>query len=216
MIRRGIKSIGRKLLGRERKETPRPTPATPRSPAPYTAPAEPEDEGPEIEVEVEADALRVWVDDGRPVFFVDIREPYELSSGHVEDALLLPMNQVPDQLDALPRDRTLIIYCAAGARSYGVAHYLREQGIEDAWSLVGGIGAWLQQGGAWLAPPNDAVFQLLTPVFVGEGDERQPGIVQAIRGEGEDRRYTVRLSSGELLDDLHEGALAPVGRRPRR
>jgi len=214
MIRRGIKKFGRKLLGRERKEAP--APVTPRSPAPYTAPPEPEDEAPEIEVEVEADALRGWVDDGRPVFFVDIREPYELSSGHVEDALLLPMNQVPDQLDALPRDRTLIIYCAAGARSYGVAHYLREQGIEDAWSLVGGIGAWLQQGGAWLAPPHDAAFPLLTPVFVGEGDEKQPGIVQAVRGEGEARQYTVRLSSGELLNSLHEDDLFPVGRRPRR
>jgi len=223
MIRRGLKKLGKKLLRRPDPTAPAPRSAPQRStaPAPYTEPLPPEEEEEELDLEVEAEALRAWVDEGREVFFVDIREPYELSSGHVEGALLLPMNQVPDRLDALPRDRTVIIYCAAGARSFGVTHYLREQGIEDTWSLVGGIGAWLQQGGQWLSPPSDAAFPLLTPVFVTseegseEGSDRGlPGVVQAVRDEP--RRYSVRLSSGELLDDLEEAALTPVGRRPRR
>lgn len=103
-------------------------------------------------MEVEADQLRRWVDEGREVAFLDIRERYEVASGYVEGAALIPMNSVPERLDELPTDRTLIVYCAAGVRSFGVAHYLREQGIEDAWSLVGGIGAWLQQGGRHVVP----------------------------------------------------------------
>jgi len=222
MIRKGILKIGRKLLRRDSAAPVRaaPTPA----PAPHTEPPPPEEEEEELDLEVEAEALRGWVDGGREVFFVDIREPYELSSGHVDGALLLPMNQVPDRLEALPRDRTVIIYCAAGARSFGVTHYLREQGIEDTWSLAGGIGAWLQQGGAWLAPPSDAAFSLLTPVFVTAEVARSRGIdcpdrgaagtVQAVRDEP--RSYTVLLTDGGALDDLDEAALQPVGRRPRR
>ena len=33
-----------------------------------------------------------------------------------------------------------------------VAHYLREQGFPEAWSLVGGIGAWLETGAPWARP----------------------------------------------------------------
>ena len=45
---------------------------------------------------------------------LDIREPGELASGVAEGAVLLPMDLVPHHLDALPRDRPITVYCAAG------------------------------------------------------------------------------------------------------
>ena len=69
---------------------------------------------------------------------LDIREPGELAGGVAAEALLLPMNAVPHHLDALDRARPITVYCAAGARSLGVAHWLREQGY-NAVSLEGGI-----------------------------------------------------------------------------
>jgi len=83
------------------------------------------------------------------VHFLDIREPGEVRNGVVMGCQWIPMNSVPDRLDELPKDKTLIVYCAAGARSYGVTHWLREQGFQDTWSLVGGLGAWLAEGGEW-------------------------------------------------------------------
>lgn len=67
---------------------------------------------------------------------LDIREPGELTSGVAEGAILLPMDLVPHHVDELPPKVT--VYCAAGARSFGVAHWLRDQGIE-AYSLSGGV-----------------------------------------------------------------------------
>jgi len=72
---------------------------------------------------------------------LDIREPGELASGVAAGALLLPMDLVPHHLDRLPRDRPITVYCAAGARSWGVAHWLREQGFPGAVSLAGGLSA---------------------------------------------------------------------------
>jgi rhodanese-related sulfurtransferase len=72
---------------------------------------------------------------------LDIREPGEMASGVAAGAILLPMDLVPHHLDRLPRDRDITVYCAAGARSWGVAHWLREQGFGRAWSLAGGVGA---------------------------------------------------------------------------
>lgn len=71
---------------------------------------------------------------------LDIREPGELAGGVAEGAMLLPMDLVPHHVGDLPRDRPITVYCAAGARSLGVAHWLRQRGLA-AVSLAGGIGA---------------------------------------------------------------------------
>jgi rhodanese-related sulfurtransferase len=70
---------------------------------------------------------------------VDIREPHELAGGVPRGALVLPMDLVPHHVDRLPVDRPLVIACAAGARSLGVASWLRQQGYANAVSLAGGV-----------------------------------------------------------------------------
>jgi rhodanese-related sulfurtransferase len=39
-----------------------------------------------------------------------------------------------------------VVYCAAGMRSYGVTHWLREQGWTDAWSLSSGLHGAVEAG----------------------------------------------------------------------
>lgn len=83
---------------------------------------------------------------------LDVREPGEYASGVAEGALLIPMDLVPHQLAALPKGRAITVYCAAGARSAGVAHWLREQGLAGAVSLAGGVGAVRFGGGRIVVP----------------------------------------------------------------
>lgn len=138
------KVIGRVLRRPEpaRADAPRPVearpaarPASPAPPRTADAPAPPGaavdlTDGLEVEMPVPGSLL------------LDIREPGELASGAADGALLLPMDLVPHHLDELPRDRPITVYCAAGARSFGVAHWLREQGFAGAVSLAGGIGVF--------------------------------------------------------------------------
>lgn len=81
-----------------------------------------------------------------PPLLLDVREGHEWSQVRIPSALHIPMNSVPNRLDELPRSRPLVVICAHGSRSYGVAHYLREQGF-DAASLQGGITRWRIEGG---------------------------------------------------------------------
>ena len=115
---------------------------TPRVETPVVRPpAAPEPEpDPPPEVEIDTDQLKAWIADETAFTLLDIRESHELRFGHAEDALLLRMNDIPNRLEELPdRATRLVVYCAAGSRSYGVAHWLREQGWEDAWSLESGF-----------------------------------------------------------------------------
>lgn len=73
---------------------------------------------------------------------LDIREPVEVAICAIEDSVLIPMQQVPQQLEALPREHPLIIVCHHGARSAKVTEFLRNSGFDNAWNLDGGIDAW--------------------------------------------------------------------------
>jgi rhodanese-related sulfurtransferase len=104
-------------------------------------PITPEPEPEEIKVpELTPAALRTALATGNPPLVLDVREQYEWNQVNLPDALHIPMNRVPDRLADLPRDRTIVVMCAHGSRSYGVTHYLREQGL-DAYNLTGGITA---------------------------------------------------------------------------
>ena len=177
-------------------------------------------------MEIEAEGVAALRDAGRPLVFLDIREPGEIRHGHIAGATLIPMNEVPDRLAELPQDRVLIVYCAAGARSFGVAHYLREQGFPEAWSLVGGIGAWTTvDRAAWLPPPAGARFPPTTPVRLTEAaaarlgragaTAARSGTVQEVRAtEDGALRYTLGIQ-GERIGDLEESELEGIGRTPR-
>ncbi len=73
---------------------------------------------------------------------LDIREPVEVAICVIEDSVSIPMRQVPQQLETLPREHPLIVICHHGVRSAMVTDFLRNSGFDNAWNLAGGIDAW--------------------------------------------------------------------------
>ena len=104
--------------------------------------AGPESAGTEAAVgSVEADNLARLLDgDPRP-FLLDVREPMEwhtMNLAHM-GAVLVPMREVSDRMDEIPRDRPVVVYCHSGARSLEVAKLLAAEGYQDVRNLEGGI-----------------------------------------------------------------------------
>lgn len=81
------------------------------------------------------------------LIILDVRQPEEFANGHVEGAVLCPL----EALDGLPSskrmdmDTPLLVICAVGVRSAFAAKYLRSRGFA-AWTLTGGMNAWLDAG----------------------------------------------------------------------
>jgi rhodanese-related sulfurtransferase len=74
---------------------------------------------------------------------VDVREPWEFATTHIEGSLPIPMGEVPTRAHKeLDIDERLVIVCHHGVRSMNVTAWLRRQGFEKAQSLRGGIDAW--------------------------------------------------------------------------
>jgi rhodanese-related sulfurtransferase len=76
---------------------------------------------------------------------LDVREDNEWESGRAPNALHITLNGVPDDVDELPADRTIICVCRSGARSERATKFLLGQG-KDAVNLEGGMLAWSAEG----------------------------------------------------------------------
>ncbi|HEY6238441.1 MAG TPA: rhodanese-like domain-containing protein [Thermoplasmata archaeon] len=76
------------------------------------------------------------------VLLLDVREPEERATAAIDPSVHIPMDQVPEHLADLPRDRTIVVYCHHGGRSEMVASYLEGEGYPDVVNLSGGIDRW--------------------------------------------------------------------------
>ena len=93
-------------------------------------------------MEITAGELAERLGRGDEVFLLDVREPMEWNVSHLENAKHIPMRQVPSSIDALPKDREIVVYCRTGARSANVQHYLLANGFTKVKNLAGGLKAW--------------------------------------------------------------------------
>lgn len=57
------------------------------------------------------------------------------------DSINIPIAEVPDRLDEIPRDRPVAVFCPANVRASMVYAYLRSTGYEDVLVLDGGYAA---------------------------------------------------------------------------
>ena len=99
-----------------------------------------------------AQDVKERIDCGETVPLLDVREPYETSGGIIPGAIIIPLGQLPNRWEELKDCNEVVVYCAAGMRSYQAAGFLREHGIFNATSMEGGISAWMHLGGAVKRP----------------------------------------------------------------
>lgn len=55
---------------------------------------------------------------------IDVREQFEVEQGMLKGALHIPMNDIPEQLASLNREKVYYIVCAHAVRSANVTDYL--------------------------------------------------------------------------------------------
>jgi len=75
---------------------------------------------------------------------VDVREPFEWQAGHVDGARHIPLGELANRLDELPRDAEIVLYCASGSRSARALDVLRDAGFARAKHLRGGYITWVR------------------------------------------------------------------------
>jgi rhodanese-related sulfurtransferase len=86
---------------------------------------------------------------GEKVVLIDVREDREWNVGHAEGAHHMSRGTLESKIDtAVPRDATIVLYCASGNRSALSAESLKAMGYTDVASMSGGFRAWVDANGA--------------------------------------------------------------------
>ena len=103
-------------------------------------------------------------------YFLDVREDFELATGFIEGGIQIPLNQLRDRLNELPKDQTIYVYCQVGARGYNAARILMQEGFEVK-NLDGGYKTY-----------KNSKYQLRNITFKSENLDK-PKTSQTFNGE---------------------------------
>lgn len=90
-------------------------------------------------------SLQQWLEEGKEIQLLDVREQDEWEICHIEGSLHIPMNDVLKQLDKLNPTAPTVVICHHGVRSSIVAGKLSTKGYTDLYNLTGGIDLWARQ-----------------------------------------------------------------------
>jgi rhodanese-related sulfurtransferase len=93
--------------------------------------------------EIDVEELATRLDAG--AVLVDVRRPDEYEDGHVPTARLVPLDEVPDRLDAFASEGDVLVICRTGSRSRAACEFLIDEGV-PAVNVAGGTLAWLASG----------------------------------------------------------------------
>ena len=85
--------------------------------------------------------LKEKQDNNEDFFLLDVRNPDEYDKANI-GGVLIPMTQITEKADELPKDKPIIVHCHHGGRSHKVCEFLINQGFDKVANLEGGIDAW--------------------------------------------------------------------------
>jgi hydroxyacylglutathione hydrolase len=77
-----------------------------------------------------------------PPLAVDIRMPRERDQQYIAGSLGMPLNHLTENLEKLPKERPLLVYCAGGYGSSIAVSLLQRGGFDLAREIAGGIVGW--------------------------------------------------------------------------
>jgi rhodanese-related sulfurtransferase len=82
----------------------------------------------------------------RDALVLDVRDAAEYKAGHITNARHIPEGEIEGRMKELEKvkARPIIVSCARGNRSMGIANRLRALGFAEVFSLRGGLAAWQQ------------------------------------------------------------------------
>jgi rhodanese-related sulfurtransferase len=97
-----------------------------------------------LAAEISVQQAKQRFDDG--TYLVDVRTPEEWNEMHVEGAVLIPLDELPNRLTEVPKGQPVMVICRSGNRSATGRDILKNAGFQQVTSVAGGIRQWSAAG----------------------------------------------------------------------
>ncbi len=86
-----------------------------------------------------------FIDGKQAHTLVDVRTAQEYKSGYIAGAINIAVGDLNHQLNKIPKDKPVVVYCRSGSRSAHAAQTLLAAGYSEVYDL-GGLFEWTRQG----------------------------------------------------------------------
>ncbi|MCQ4922562.1 rhodanese-like domain-containing protein [Tissierella carlieri] len=85
-------------------------------------------------------AFQKLIDENKDILLVDVREEKQVAEeGMIAGAINVPFNAIEANLDKLPKDKTIALYCNTGTKSAEVAKQLEDLGYKNVVNSIEGV-----------------------------------------------------------------------------
>ncbi|MFR1707338.1 MAG: FAD-dependent oxidoreductase [Clostridium sp.] len=85
--------------------------------------------------QVQPDKVRQLVEDG--AYILDVREKVEHERGHIKGAKNIPLSELRNRFNEIPKDKDVYIHCRTGQRSYNAVLALQQLGFNNVYNITG-------------------------------------------------------------------------------
>jgi len=85
--------------------------------------------------QVKVDEVRALIEN--QAFFLDVREKNEFESGHLINAHNIPLSELRERMDEIPKDQAVYVHCRSGQRSYNAVMALQNSGFSNVFNVSG-------------------------------------------------------------------------------
>ncbi|UCG68369.1 MAG: DUF4215 domain-containing protein, partial [Thermoplasmata archaeon] len=97
-------------------------------------------------INLNVEESRDIIDTNEEIVILDVRTPLEYESGHIPDAISIPLLNLKQRIDELNKDDVVLVYCKGGSRSEEACKILAQYEFESVYNMLGGIDAWVFAG----------------------------------------------------------------------
>jgi molybdopterin/thiamine biosynthesis adenylyltransferase/rhodanese-related sulfurtransferase/molybdopterin converting factor small subunit len=95
--------------------------------------------------EVDVAEVKRWLDEGRDFTLIDVRSPLEHAICRIDGARLIPLQDIPAEIERLDPAARYVVHCHHGGRSAQAVELMRRRGFTATQNLAGGIDAWSRE-----------------------------------------------------------------------
>ncbi len=95
---------------------------------------------------ISAKEAKELIEKENDVFILDVRTKDEYNEVHIKDANLIPIQELEQNIDKIPKDKKIVVHCASGKRSAKACEILKDKGLKELYNMEGGIKKWQGEG----------------------------------------------------------------------
>ncbi|WP_440948443.1 MBL fold metallo-hydrolase [Methanosarcina sp. T3] len=90
--------------------------------------------------------LKARIENDEEIVILDVRSNEEWEAGHIEGARHIYVGHVEENLDKIPKECPIVVYCGSARRSNIAASILKKHGYRKIYNVLGSMAAWKNAG----------------------------------------------------------------------